>query len=341
MRKIMIAIFMLISAIGCSRLGIFKGWYLSGRYVGDVFENKGVRSLAIAAASGDVEKIRELHMENVDVNYKGKEGITPLFWAMLAGNKVGFEELLKIGADPGVYNKYGSSVLRYVSDMRDTDYLELALKYGGDPDHYIKSTKNPLIHNVCTPGPMRGLELVVEAGADINITDGTGMTPVMTCVLHLQYDKALYLLEKGAKYKGVKDDFGRTFADVITDYPGNPEIAAIQEPRTKVIEFLAKRGVRVLSAEDRFVDMLEKRFGKLSNKQLVYIEDIAKSAVNYLSIKREMKSYNSLHDAMVGICMYRKHQEDDRRQARAGVYVNSRSEAEWKAECEAEWKGLQ
>ena len=88
MKKISFMILMLLSMLGCDGY-VFRGKYT--RYVWIVFDNGKARSLAIAAARGDVEKIRKLHQEGADLNYRGAEGITPLLWALSFGNKAGFE----------------------------------------------------------------------------------------------------------------------------------------------------------------------------------------------------------------------------------------------------------
>ena len=66
----------------------------------EIFKDKKVRSLAIAAEEGSTNKIDQILAEGVDVNSVGDEGVTPLAWALLKMNKVGFEHLLKRGADP-------------------------------------------------------------------------------------------------------------------------------------------------------------------------------------------------------------------------------------------------
>jgi len=66
----------------------------------DIFKDRNVRNLAVAAEKGDTNRIDQILAEGVDINSVGDEAITPLVWALVKRNTVGHEHLLKRGADP-------------------------------------------------------------------------------------------------------------------------------------------------------------------------------------------------------------------------------------------------
>ena len=64
-------------------------------------------------------------------------------------------------------------------------------------------------------------ELLLDAGADINLADPYGVTPLIVATLNLQNDFAAYLVEKGADFTQW-DLYGRTplyVAIDMMDYP--------------------------------------------------------------------------------------------------------------------------
>lgn len=69
----------------------------------------------------------------VDLDYRVKEGITPLLWTLYAGNKKGFEELLKLGASPDVKEQFEArkKVIEFLAE-REIKVPERKKKYRAD-----------------------------------------------------------------------------------------------------------------------------------------------------------------------------------------------------------------
>lgn len=241
---ILISFFFLLFISFCSGEDLsLKGKFVKGRYAGNVFEDKDVRALAVAAAGGDTFSVYELiHEKKINVNSQGKDGITPLLWAFLAKNKDGYRELLKNGANPDLEAKDVFSVtglaLGYTDD---TEYFKLALEYGANPDHIYKRIGLPLIMNACMAKFNKDqLKWLVEAGADINIKGVQGNTPVMFCAEMRRYDLVLYLLERGSDYKTADND-GTDLKKKILDNTIDPELDPVQnEYREKALEIISR-----------------------------------------------------------------------------------------------------
>ncbi len=67
-----------------------------------VFESEKVRSVCDALAANDYSKVKELVQAGVDIDARGHNGLTPLFWCWCKGDHRDFELLLELGADPHV-----------------------------------------------------------------------------------------------------------------------------------------------------------------------------------------------------------------------------------------------
>ncbi len=180
-------------AMGC--LGIVLGIILLSSYTkptqqafpaSDFFSDRKVAELAEAVVAGDVERIDALVAQGVDVNSKGKEGMTPLIYAVFlmamrqdyedyAGvpppvdecpitDIKGFQRLLELGADPNVQRKdpdmekgRGTSAMSYSAYVRESpEFLKLALAHGGNPNlrSYVRPSTPKVTYATSTPTPI-------------------------------------------------------------------------------------------------------------------------------------------------------------------------------------------
>lgn len=207
--------------------------------IGDVsitqsFSNPKTVELAKAAAKGKVLKINSLVKAGVDVNDKGYQNITPLTWAAIANNKKGFEQLLKNGADPNQAMYKDSTIVWWLSGSDRSELLKLALQYGGNPNVWFEND-TPLM-NAMKYEVWENYYLLLEFGADINLSDHRGYTIAFAASAWVNYDKLVELLEKGYN----SDLVG--LARLVS--AGNLEPDHKQYPyKQKVIQMLKDRGV--------------------------------------------------------------------------------------------------
>ncbi len=175
------------------------------------FDDPSVIELCRAIEASDIERMRELIADGVDVNALGRDSMTPLLWAFPDGKLERFELLLQSGADPnvkftgnfGVPSAFlaGDSVTILAAETYFPGYFEAVLHNGGNPRQ--KSHLNePLLHVLIAGGrPNRSvrINLLLDAGADINELGYTGWPATITAIgWFQQYDIALELLEAGA-----------------------------------------------------------------------------------------------------------------------------------------------
>ncbi len=218
---------------------------------GDFFSDQNVIALANAAERGDTKEIDRLISAGTDVNTRGKDGMTPLLWAMWAKSKPGFRRLLERGADPNLQvtggRGKGSSVTS-LSAMaaNDSEWLELVLKHGANPNlvnpegTFASKSTTPIFDAVLSRRT-KNMELLIKAGANLNFQDACWGTAMMEAADGNWFDTVYQLIESGADYN-LSDKFGYCLADRVVDSNVDPK-SDLGRYREKVMAFLSKKGV--------------------------------------------------------------------------------------------------
>jgi len=129
--------------------------------------NNGYTPLALAEFAADHNKMIQLLIAHgADVNLRGVTGTTPLFWAVMRGQKDDVKYLLDHGADPNLTNAFGDTPLICAVQLA---YLSLV---------------PPL----------------VEKGADVNVRNQSTMTALGYAMSNQNDDSIVeYLKKHGAK----------------------------------------------------------------------------------------------------------------------------------------------
>jgi|LauGreDrversion4_2_1035121.scaffolds.fasta_scaffold07738_6 ankyrin repeat protein len=158
--------------------------------------------LATAASGGNLELVQQLLADNADPNERGRYGITALMEAtLLARSRWGLfaqmrsaalpviQELIAAGADPNQQDENGATALHYVVDQI--------------PVHYRRTHNNRREELASGSRPYDdGLIVVQEllkAGADPNISDYQGNTPLLAAGERLDFPVARALIAEGAE----------------------------------------------------------------------------------------------------------------------------------------------
>jgi ankyrin repeat protein len=209
----------------------------------DVFSAAADIALAEAAARGQIDKLSELLGHGAEVNARGKDGMTPLFWALIQGNKEGFKYLLEHGANPNLQDAQGTSVMSVSAALKDSVFLAVALKNGGNPNLVgQKSAKTPIFSSIENM-TWDNLQLLIGAGANLDFKDRTGSTPLMRAAGINQYQIVYIMLKAGAD-PTIKNNWGYTILFPIKNNNINPAHELYQW-RSRVIELLKERGMNV------------------------------------------------------------------------------------------------
>lgn len=217
MRKLIIFLWILCFFISCNNreTKIEKEKLLGNDY--RLFQNTAAWELAKAVQDEDIPKIKEeIIQKKININFQEPRfGSTLLMLAIRNNQYQTTKTLLEIGANPNISDSYrGESAVISAAINDDPKYLELILKYKGNPNSLEKApTKdgdrarsaalNAAISNLDS-GSFKKVELLVKAGADVNYhIEGPEIyitLPLSEAISQDEMDIVLYLLQNGADY---------------------------------------------------------------------------------------------------------------------------------------------
>jgi len=209
----------------------------------EFYSDKKTIALVRAAGKGDIKRIDALVSEGVDVNARGKDGFTPIMGALARLNLAGVKRLLQLGANPNVTVIGGDSAISLAAKIDDPRFLQAMLEYSGDANYVNPRTAWSLLHEATISYRMKSVELLTQHGANLNVQDRNGETPLMLASNLNRYVIAYYLLQHGADYK-LTNNIGKTVVNSIEDFPIDPKSDGYVW-KNKVIKYLRDRGVMV------------------------------------------------------------------------------------------------
>ncbi|WP_426713260.1 ankyrin repeat domain-containing protein [Cronobacter muytjensii] len=204
--------------------------------------------LARAIEKGDSNEVTKLASET-DLNKPGKEDMTLLFWSVM--NSINDKKtpehlkvitvLVKAGADPLQPRPQGkSSPAEYVLMADSGDWIKAMLDGGLSPDAKDKTFDKPIIFQTLEAKNTDTLKTMLDAGANINITDSLGNTLLIDALDFHSYDHVLLLLERGADPE-IRADNGWTMGNQLERFlkrakEGSDEYQKLTEIKEKLIE---------------------------------------------------------------------------------------------------------
>lgn len=166
-----------------------------------------VRTVAVAGADvplveavkrGDLDSVRSLLTQPVDVNVPQGDGATALHWAAHRNDLDAADLLLRAGANPNAANDLGATPLWLASVNGNATIVERLLKAGANPNVALASGETPLMA-AARAGSMNAVRVLLVNGADVNAKEGfRGQTALMWAVEQKHADAARILIEHGA-----------------------------------------------------------------------------------------------------------------------------------------------
>jgi ankyrin repeat protein len=173
------------------------GCSLSGK-VDDVnryFIDGDVKALAISAAHGDVNQINRLIAQGIDVNARGLEDMTPLFWALINESKDGTAALLDNGANPNFIARNGASFVSLAAITEDDYFLKAALSHGGNPNIIDPKKNMTALERTIYRDKINNAKILIEAGANLTETESNNDIPIIEAALIDRYEFVVLFLE--------------------------------------------------------------------------------------------------------------------------------------------------
>ncbi len=219
-------LFFTLNLMGCDTM---KSDF-SKKPMSDFFDDKKVQQLALAAAEGDAETVKDLiKNQNVDPNVLGKEVNSPLgketmtplryaWWTFTDNSVEGMKALLENGAEAdqtidGI-TLLDSSVVN--PGERYHEISRILLEGGANANRAKTETKETPIFSALYGKQLENVKLLHQFGADIDFKNKCDETPFQFAVETNQFDIAFWLEEQGVDVQNM-DKYGGTAAGTIHD----------------------------------------------------------------------------------------------------------------------------
>jgi uncharacterized protein len=208
----------------------------------EYFSDPKKLAMATAAENNDASKIRELKASGGDVNAAGRGNLTPLYLAASSHSKKAYECLLELGADPNAqFQETGASALAVAAAMADSEFLSEALAHGGKPNLVNPTTGLTPIWRSMDEMLPENVKILSAAGADLNLANSNGVTPLMYSAGGNRYDIDLILLDAGADPRKV-NRWGNSLLWYIHHNRADPQ-SKFYAWKEVVVERLQKLGI--------------------------------------------------------------------------------------------------
>jgi len=156
-----------------------------------------IHKIIFGSVSRDLET--ELRSSTATINTMDALNRTPICWATLRDDSKSVSTLLAFNADPNLIDYQGKNCLFYV---RSTDVCKRLLSANINLHARGRKYARVPLHSVCscieTAEIPDVVDLLVDAGADVNVRDGDGETPLLNAVYKGYTSIARKLIDLGA-----------------------------------------------------------------------------------------------------------------------------------------------
>jgi ankyrin repeat protein len=204
----------------------------------NVVSKYGVSPLAEAIKVADARLVEMLLKAGANVDAANEDGQTPLMLVARTGEVKVAELLVRHGANVNATEEWrGQTPLMWAAAQNHPEMVEFLIRNGAKVnaraaanDWPSQITSEPRAQyrptGGLTPvlfasraGCRRCVEALIKGGADPNLPNPDGMTPLMLAIDNLNFDVARFLLENGAN-PHVWDWWGRTALYAVVDMRG-------------------------------------------------------------------------------------------------------------------------
>jgi ankyrin repeat protein len=239
-------------------------------------------TIHLAAAKGNIDKVKSFIEKGTDVDIKDVIGWTPLLWAALTGKPDTAEFLISKGVGIDAKNRDGNTALHIACRAGHKDVAKLLIDKHAD----INAPDNDgwtALHFAAMQGNQEIIKLLLDKGANVNVTAQDGTTPLQLACSSGKKAAVELIIEKNADIN-TKDDDGWT-ALHIAALRGYAEIVKILLVKGADINVKNNNGQTALSfvkdRDDTEISELLQNFGAEAKTLIIRID----SSQNSLNLK--------------------------------------------------------
>jgi len=170
----------------------------------------GGEQLRLAATDGNVAGIRDALSDGASVNDVDADGYTALHCATMSKNPQAVRTLLSAGANVHVANARHVTPFALAISLQSPDIAHQLLDRGADPNERMGNDATAL-YIACINGDEKTVDVLLRAGAKVNLATSSGGTPLIACVCATENAAAVLvqLLRAGADVNAA-DEHGFT-----------------------------------------------------------------------------------------------------------------------------------
>ena len=151
-----------------------------------------------AAARQDVQAVRDLLSEGIDVNEPREDGTTALMWAAHWDDREMVELLLDAGANVNAANDHGGVPLMRACENASLAVVETLVAAGADVNATQTSSGWTSLMLAAKTGNVDVVRVLLAGGADVNAATTNGVAALMWAIAAPHPDVVHLLLESGA-----------------------------------------------------------------------------------------------------------------------------------------------
>ncbi|EAU42184.1 Ankyrin [Fulvimarina pelagi HTCC2506] len=143
----------------------------------------GYRGLHLAAHEGDADAIRRLSASGADVDARDRAGRTPAHVAAFASNEAALRALAEAGADVNALENRAYDVLTIAAVADDPDLVSLAMELGNRPDRITSVYDGTALIAAAHLGHHEAVRRLIAGGAPLDHVNNLGWTALMEAVV--------------------------------------------------------------------------------------------------------------------------------------------------------------
>ncbi|KAK2843256.1 hypothetical protein Q7C36_011471 [Tachysurus vachellii] len=186
----------------------------SGKVNVNVCDRHRYTPLMYASQKGFIRMVQKLIEHGADIHMKNGSGKDALMLACFSGYLDIVKHLRKSGATWQSQDMSGCTPLHWAVDGGNLSVIAYMIEDGCELD--VRDTVSqctPLMRVSALSGNTAVASLLVQAGADINVQDKDGKTPLMLAVVNHHEQLVKLLLDSGAD-RNVKNEFGSSLLEM-------------------------------------------------------------------------------------------------------------------------------
>jgi uncharacterized protein len=157
----------------------------------------------------DLQRVRTLLTQRVDVNVRSEDGSTALLWAAHWNDLQTAELLVRAGADANAANDFRMTPLSQACTNGSAEFVNLLLTAGANPDTPVATGETPLM-TCARAGAADAVRALLARGADVNAKEPTQNQTALMWAAAEQHPRVLQTLLEARADLGAHTKLGFT-----------------------------------------------------------------------------------------------------------------------------------